>query len=290
MKDFMTRWLYPLAVGASLAAFWIGMALHWPLAPIVLACSVLVVGIGVLLERVAPLDPAWGRRGFDTATDVASATVVVGLIDPALKAVLPVLASAAFGARPGADWALAQWPFLAQAAAAVLWIEFAKYWSHRAHHEWHGLWRMHAMHHSSERLYWLNNFRFHPANHLINTVAAIFPLLALGAPQDVLLAAAAFTQPVLMLQHLNVDTRNGWLNRIFNTNELHRWHHSVEPREANSNYGSALVLWDQVFGTWRPQPGRPARIGLFGNGHGYPARASYLHQLISSLTPACCRT
>ncbi|RQP22822.1 sterol desaturase family protein [Albitalea terrae] len=285
----MTRQLYLLAVGGSLAAFWMARSLGWPVAPIVLGWSVLVLATGALLERIAPFDPRWVRSGPDTTTDLTSAAVVIGLVDPAVKAAMPVLAATWFGASPGADWPAATWPFVAQAALAVLWIEFAKYGSHRAHHEVRSLWWLHAMHHGSERLYWLNNFRFHPVNHLINTFAAMFPLITLGAPQDVLLAAVAFTQPVLMLQHLNVDTRNGWLNRVLNTNELHRWHHSAEPREANSNYGSALVLWDRVFGTYRPQPGRPSRIGLFGNGHGYPAQASYLQQLLSSLTPACCR-
>lgn len=289
MKRFMTRQLYLLAVGGSLGAYGLAHSLNWPLAPIILGWSVLVLAIGALMERVAPFDPYWRRPGPDTPTDVTSAAIVIGLVDPAVKATMPVLAAAWFAAHPGNDWPLATSPFVAQAAAAVLWIEFAKYWSHRAHHEVRALWWLHAMHHSSERLYWLNNFRFHPLNHLINTFVAMFPLIALGAPQDVLLAAVAFTQPVLMLQHLNVGTRNGWLNRILNTNELHRWHHSAEPREANSNFGSSLVLWDQVFGTFRPQPGRPARIGLFGDGNGYPARAPYLQQLLSSLAPACCR-
>jgi len=115
-------------------------------------------------------------------------------------------------------------------------------------------------------------------------------LLLLGVPPDVLLGAVALTQPVVMLQHLNVHTRSGWLNYLFSTNELHRWHHSAEPREANSNFGSALVLWDQVFGTFRHHPeAQPARIGLFGDGSGYPAKASYLQQLLSVFTPACCR-
>jgi ornithine lipid hydroxylase len=289
MKHFMTRQLYVLAVGGSLVAYWLAHSLNWALPPVVLGWSVLVLSIGALLERVAPYDRRWGHLGQDTATDVTSAAVVIGLVDPAVKASMPVLAAALFAAHPGNDWPLASWPFVAQVAAAVLWIEFAKYWSHRAHHEVHALWWLHAMHHGSERLYWLNNFRFHPLNHVINTFLAMFPLIALGAPQDVLLAAVAFTQPVLMLQHLNADTRSGWLNRILNTNELHRWHHSAEPREANTNFGSSLVLWDQVFGTYRPQPGRPARIGLFGDGNGYPARASYLQQLLSALTPACCR-
>lgn len=271
-----------------MAVFWLAHALGWPLEAAVIGWSVLVLATGAWLERVVPFDARWAQARQDGATDATSAAVLIGVIDPLIKAALPVVAIALIG-NPASDWAAGTWPFAVQVGAAVLWIEFAKYGSHRAHHEVQSLWWLHAMHHSSERLYWLNNFRFHPLNHLVNVAVAMLPLIMLGAPQDVLLAAVAVTQPVLMLQHLNVDTRNGWLNRIFSTNELHRWHHSAEPVEANSNFGSSFVLFDQLFGTYRPQPGRPDRIGLFGNGGGYPAKASYLQQLLSWAMPACCR-
>ncbi len=40
--------------------------------------------------------------------------------------------------------------------------EFGSYWAHRLMHERPLLWRLHAVHHSAERLYWLNAGRFHP--------------------------------------------------------------------------------------------------------------------------------
>lgn len=289
MLSFVIRQLYLLAVGGSLAAFWLAERAGWPLEPVVFGWSVLVLATGAWLERAAPFDARWRQSHQDTATDATSAAVLIGVIDPLLKAAVPVLAVLLAGAAPASGWPLEAWPFAAQVAAALVWIEFAKYWSHRAHHNVQGLWWLHALHHGSERLYWLNNFRFHPLNHLVNTLAAMLPLALVGAPHEVLLATVAVSQPVLMLQHLNADTRNGWLNRVFSTNELHRWHHSAASQEANSNFGSSLVLWDQVFGTYRRQAGRPARVGLFGDGGGYPARASYLQQLLSAFTPACCR-
>jgi sterol desaturase/sphingolipid hydroxylase (fatty acid hydroxylase superfamily) len=35
---------------------------------------------------------------------------------------------------------------------------------------------------------------------------------------------------------------------------MHRVHHSVLPRETNSNYGFNLSCWDRFFGTYRDQP------------------------------------
>jgi sterol desaturase/sphingolipid hydroxylase (fatty acid hydroxylase superfamily) len=35
---------------------------------------------------------------------------------------------------------------------------------------------------------------------------------------------------------------------------MHRVHHSVHPRETNSNFGFNLSIWDRLFGTYRDQP------------------------------------
>src|SRR6185295_15817502 len=38
------------------------------------------------------------------------------------------------------------------------------------------------------------------------------------------------------------------------TPEMHRVHHSILPRETNSNFGFNLPWWDRLFGTYRAQP------------------------------------
>nr|WP_298272030.1 sterol desaturase family protein [Geobacter sp.] len=38
------------------------------------------------------------------------------------------------------------------------------------------------------------------------------------------------------------------------TPDMHRVHHSVIPRETNSNFGFNLPWWDRLCGTYRPQP------------------------------------
>lgn len=65
--------------------------------------------------------------------------------------------------------------------------------------------------------------------------------------------------------------------------EPHRWHHSRTLEEANTNYGSNLIIWDLVFGTFflprERQP--PATIGI-ANMPDFPA--TYLSQLASPFT------
>ena len=305
MRTLISRHLLWVAVCASLLAFLIARANGGPLELVVLLASLGVLALGAVLERLMPYRREWNQPVGDTRTDLASAAVLLALVDPLLKALLPVLVVLAWpraAATPPAPGFGSELGFFTQVLAALLWLEAAKYASHRWHHRSRALWWLHALHHSSQRLYTLNNFRFHPLNHAINQLVSIGPLLVLGVPADVLLACLAMTQPVLMLQHANVDLRSGWLNRVLSSNEVHRWHHSSRPAEANCNFGSALLLFDHLFGTYRAAGSctdananananaAPATPGLFGNGANYPATAGYFRQLGSMFSPACCRS
>jgi sterol desaturase/sphingolipid hydroxylase (fatty acid hydroxylase superfamily) len=60
-----------------------------------------------------------------------------------------------------------------------------------------------------------------------------------------------------MFNHGNVRLAAGIdrvLRGIVVTPEMHRVHHSIVPRETNSNFGFNLPWWDRLFGTYRAQP------------------------------------
>ena len=48
-----------------------------------------------------------------------------------------------------------------------------------------------------------------------------------------------------------VDQALRW---IVVTPDMHRVHHSIDVREANSNFGFSLPWWDRLLGTYRAQP------------------------------------
>lgn len=293
MKHLLSRYLLGATVLGNLALFFLARRYGWNLELTVLlgALASFVAASG--LERVLPHNRRWSGNGADTAVDAASAVVVVAIIDPLLKFAGPVVAVAVWQSfdmsTPLSGWLAAQ-AFVPQWLAVVALSELGRYWAHRWHHTHAWLWKLHALHHSSERLYALNNFRFHPLNYLHNFLLGVFPLMLLGVPADVMLGYLALSQPVLMLQHANLDLRSGWLNYVFSTNEVHRWHHSTVPDEANRNYGYALVLWDHVFRTFRYLPARnaPRRIGLFAESGSYPVRGGYLVQLAEAFRHGCC--
>ena len=80
----------------------------------------------------------------------------------------------------------------------------------------------------------------------------------------------------------------GFLNYIFVTPEVHRWHHSVEVPSGHKysvNYGVGFVVWDLIFGTFHlpqkdGQPEQPERIGHPG---GLADESNYLKLLLVPL-------
>lgn len=250
--------------------------------------ALLIIGLSLGLERITPFAAHWNRgEAAEIWGDLGSFGLVFVALDGVLKWLTPFLALALVpdGMVPDIGLSLA-----GQVAIVTLWIEFAAWASHAAHHRLPALWALHAMHHSTERLYTLNNFRFHPLNHVLNHLGMMVPPMALGFSPDAVLIYAALAMPLLLLQHSNIAFDFGRLNLIFNTNDLHRWHHSAAPDEGMKNLGRALVIWDQVFGTYLRRPGQgPARLGLFAASRNYPLVREFWAQIWWPLTPGCCR-
>jgi sterol desaturase/sphingolipid hydroxylase (fatty acid hydroxylase superfamily) len=233
-------------------------------APVLVAAALIVLAA----ERVAPHRRAWNRSHGDVLVDLAH-VVSVTLASFATTALVPfALAPLAGALAPlgGARLWPTHWPLLAQLPLALIAAELFQYWSHRLSHEWQPLWRLHATHHSAPRLYFLNAARFHPLDIAIDTSAGLVPLVLLGCPAPVQALFALFTGVFGYLQHANVSVRLGPLNYVFSMAELHRWHHARELREANTNYGSNLIVWDLLFGTffWPRDREPPRAIGLPG--------------------------
>jgi sterol desaturase/sphingolipid hydroxylase (fatty acid hydroxylase superfamily) len=155
-----------------------------------------------------------------------------------------------------------EWPLWAQLPLALVVGDLGSYVVHRACHRFPLLWRVHAMHHSSERLHAYAGARNHPLNAVLAHGSQLLAVTILGGSAELLALVSAFTGVHGILQHANVDMRYGPLNWIFATADLHRWHHSTSPRESNTNFGNTLALWDIVFGTRNLPAGRPREVGI----------------------------
>lgn len=169
-------------------------------------------------------------------------------------------------------------PLPLQLILALVLAEFGAYFAHRLMHQLPRLWPFHAVHHSAQRLYFINASRNHPVDMAISVFATFFPLVMLGMNEPAFALFSVFTSTHLLLQHSNIAQRTGPLNWILATAEVHRWHHSRKRHEADANYGQVLLIWDVLFGTRRVPSHRspPIAVGFEGD-ETYPH--SYLAQL-----------
>ena len=226
-----------------------------------------VVWIVATFERLIPEHDEWNLSRGDVGTDLLHGLVSMVLLPQLLELGirLSLLGTAVYLAKIiGGNLWPSGWPLLAQLVPAMLISQLGEYWVHRAMHEVPWLWRLHATHHSPERLYWLNAGRFHPLDSALLFVLGMAPLTLLGAGPEVMLMLTVWISVHGIFQHCNIKLRLGPLNYIFSMAELHRWHHSLNLDEANANYGNNILFWDLVFGTvYYPRDRRASRdIGL----------------------------
>ncbi|MGB5326014.1 MAG: sterol desaturase family protein [Pseudomonadales bacterium] len=260
--------VFPLTIGTALITTWAGFAIFELPHALAAGLSVLVFGFVwiAILERLLPYRPAWNNSDSDILTDIIHIIVDNGIIVTLEKPVLVALLVGISGwlsARFGAALWPGDWPLLAQLFLMLLIAEFGRYWIHYAAHKVPWLWRLHAVHHSPNRLYLLNAARFHPVEKILFQLPEVVPFILLGTNIETITLYLTFNSIHGLFQHSNIHLRLGWLNYIFSMTELHRWHHSKLPDESDRNFGNNLIIWDILFGTFYwPRNREVGDIGL----------------------------
>lgn len=166
-------------------------------------------------------------------------------------------------------------PFALTIFLAVFIGDFTGYWRHRLEHcRW--LWPSHAVHHSDTEMTWLTLERFHPINRLTTYVIDNAVLLWLGFPPEALLANNLVRHYYGYLIHADLPWRYGWVDYIFVSPVMHRWHHADDPRAFNTNYATVFSLFDRAFGTYRVPGPCDAPLGVSADmGQGIPGQLAY---------------
>jgi len=250
----LTPWIiYPLVMTFGLVAHAL-MAYIWEL-PIALSTYLpVVVGAVVVgvLEYARPHRQSW----LPNRDDIQNDALYMGIV----QLVLPKLVALAFvflliepiqNLFPGfAGMWPHEWSVGLQALVMIFSADFLRYWLHRLAHTNKYLWRLHAVHHSPDKLYWLNVARFHPVEKALQMVFDVLPFMILGVGEHVIALYFVFYAINGFFQHSNIELRFGWLNYIISSPQLHRWHHSKRPQESNTNYGNNLIVWDILFGSY----------------------------------------
>ncbi|HYD31785.1 MAG TPA: sterol desaturase family protein [Azospirillaceae bacterium] len=141
--------------------------------------------------------------------------------------------------------------------AAFLILDFAIYLQHVMSHALPVFWRLHRVHHADLDLDLTSGLRFHPIEILVSIVYKAALVAAIGADPWVVVAFEAALNAAAVFTHGNIripeslDTALRW---AVCTPDMHRVHHSIDPRETNTNFGFFLSVWDRLCGTMRRAP------------------------------------
>jgi sterol desaturase/sphingolipid hydroxylase (fatty acid hydroxylase superfamily) len=129
------------------------------------------------------------------------------------------------------------------------------YWAHRIEHKVPFLWEFHKLHHSDELM---NTTTWARDHFLQEGWRAFYSVFTLGLFVDLRMSEAGkaalystmFLVGLSLFYHSAIRIQLPWLDRILVTPQVHRIHHSIDPRHHNRNFADALPIFDILFGTY----------------------------------------
>lgn len=142
--------------------------------------------------------------------------------------------------------------------------DFIHYWVHRLLHRVPRLWSFHKVHHSVLQMGFAAHLRFHWMETIVYRAIEYIPLAMIGFGIQEFFAVHMVALTIGHINHANFRPPIGPLRYIFNSPQMHIWHHAKElPARAGANYGLSLSVWDWTFGTvhW-PHSGRDIALGF----------------------------
>lgn len=140
-------------------------------------------------------------------------------------------------------------PIWGQVIFFLITHDFYIYWFHRWQHANKILWRTHEAHHSGKEVDFLQGSRSHAVEILINQTIEFAPILLLGADPSVVPIKALLDSMFGTFIHANIDVKMGRWKYIFNSPELHLWHHANYKAVFHANFATKFAIWDYLFGT-----------------------------------------
>lgn len=163
-----------------------------------------------------------------------------------------------------------------------------RYWMHRLQHRVPFLWELHSYHHRVTDIKASNTLVSHPIDFALRNVLPFFVVGVIGFHPLAVLIGVTATLVTGTLSHCGGDIKGGFLNYIFVTPEVHRWHHSANIPSGHRyavNYGVGFIVWDLVFGTFylprkADHPEQPKRLG---HPEGLADEKNYLKLLLAPL-------
>jgi len=218
-------------------------------------------------------------RWFSNLTITLLNAIVVWLVSP-----LAPVGIALFAQQQGwglfNNWNLPDW--LAIAVCVIL-LDSAIYLQHVLFHAVPALWRLHSMHHADLDFDVTTGLRFHPIEIILSLGIKLTIVAALGPPAVAVLIFEVLLNSTSMFNHSNIRIHprlDQTLRWLVVTPDMHRVHHSVIPKETNSNFGFNLPWWDRLLGTYCAQPAEGHQGMTIGLSQFRDARSQTLLKLL----------
>jgi sterol desaturase/sphingolipid hydroxylase (fatty acid hydroxylase superfamily) len=279
IREILAWIIYPIVFGGGLyVSYYMLYVANLPEEYTAVVAVIAFVIIGIM-EHVSPYRVGWNIPQGDVVTDVFYVIIyqVYNSIERIFAPAMGVYALRFLPQQTSNLWPH-QWSVFFQVILAIHIVEFFQYWLHRWGHKVPLLWRLHAVHHSPERLWFANAPRFHIIEIFYNMIFSTALLYILGADSKIISLVVVFISIHGLFQHCNIYFKIGIFNYFFSQAELHRWHHSRLIEESDTNFGNNVIFWDILFGTffW-PKEREIATIGLVGTD--YPK--GYKDQLLA---------
>lgn len=131
--------------------------------------------------------------------------------------------------------------------------DFSFYWHHRLSHEVRLLWAAHSNHHSSQdynlavalRQSWTEGF-YKFLFYMWLPLVGFHPLMVFT------MASISLIYQFFLHTQL-VGKLPAWIEFFFNTPSHHRVHHGSNTCYLDKNHGGIFIIWDRLFGTFKPE-------------------------------------
>jgi len=207
------------------------------------------------LERDEMRGALKSRRWFTNLAMVVLSSVALRIVFP-----LAAVGTALWAQSNGLGlFAMLGMPLWVAGILAFIVLDFAVWLEHVVSHKWRWLWRIHRMHHADTGFDLTTALRFHPLEIVLSMVWKAAIIIALGAPPVAVLVFEIVLNGAAMFNHANIKLPkavDAVLRLLVVTPDMHRIHHSTDPRETDSNYGFNLAIWDRMFSTYTQTPRR----------------------------------
>ncbi|MBK7501646.1 MAG: sterol desaturase family protein [Polaromonas sp.] len=146
---------------------------------------------------------------------------------------------------------------------AFLALDFLRYIAHRMSHKIGILWAEHAVHHASVEFNLTTHLRTGWVVFMSNGMLVAVICCFVGGLYTVLVIYYFIQFFVQSLAHSQLIHKMGILESFMVTPSHHRVHHSADRAVHDHNYGTIFIVWDKLFGTFKPEgPIQTTEFGL----------------------------